>query len=97
VFLLLLLRGYACVTVSVPVPGGPVVERAGGALAATAIAGAGPLPTRRPEPMKEPEPLEVQPDGSSVDALVTALYASLSHGPEYEPNSRREIRWGLVP
>ena len=28
-------------------------------------------------------------DTSSVDAIVTALYASVSHGPEYEPNWSR--------
>ncbi len=41
-------------------------------------------PVRTPAP--QPEPPAVQPDGSSVDAIVTALYASVSHGPEYEPN-----------
>ena len=28
-------------------------------------------------------------DTSSVDAIVAALYASVSHGPEYEPNWNR--------
>ncbi len=32
---------------------------------------------------------EIPPDGSSVDALVTALYASVSHGPEGEPDWER--------
>ncbi|HEY1433894.1 MAG TPA: hypothetical protein VGG65_00885 [Thermoanaerobaculia bacterium] len=74
----------------VPGPAGPIVERAGGALAATAVASSGqPPPIRTPEAMKEPEPLEVEPDGASVDALVRALYAAVSHGPDGEPNWTR--------
>jgi len=49
----------------------------------------GPAPTPTPLPFKEPKPLEVQPDWSSVDAIVTALYASVSHGPDSEPNWTR--------
>lgn len=56
---------------------------------AAANAPAGPKATPTPLPAKEPPPLAVQPDGSSVDAIVTALYASVSHGPEYEPNWNR--------
>jgi hypothetical protein len=61
------------------------------ALARTAAAAdrPGPKPTPTPLPAKEPPPLAVQPDWSSVDAIVTALYASVSHGPEYEPNWKR--------
>ena len=61
------------------------------ALAKTAAADAprGPKATPTPLPAKEPPPLAVQPDWSSVDAIVTALYASVSHGPEYEPNWKR--------
>ncbi|HTR03703.1 MAG TPA: hypothetical protein VMN82_10945 [Thermoanaerobaculia bacterium] len=61
------------------------------ALAATAAAqgAAGPKSTPTPLPFKEPKPLEVQPDWSSVDAIVTALYASVSHGPDSEPNWTR--------
>jgi len=70
-------------------PAGPVVEVAANALAATAISGVAPLPTRTPPAVRDPEPLEVQPDGSSVDAIVTALYASVSHGPEYETDWKR--------
>lgn len=71
-------------------PATPIVNRAAQSLAATVVAGGSdPLPTRTPEPMREPEPLPVQPDGSSVDAIVTAFYASLSHGPEYEPDWNR--------
>ncbi len=40
-------------------------------------------------PSKEPKPLEVQPDGSSVDTIVAALYAAVSHGPDSEPNWKR--------
>jgi len=60
------------------------------ALAKTAAANppAPPL-TPTPLPFKEPKPLEVLPDWSSVDAIVTALYASVSHGPDYEPNWTR--------
>jgi hypothetical protein len=60
--------------------------RVGAALAATAAARHGPDPTPTPPAWKEGKPLAVQPDGSSVDAIVTALYASVSHGPDYEPN-----------
>jgi len=68
-----------------------VAIRAAEALAKTAAADAprGPNPTPTPPPAKEPPPLAVQPDWSSVDAIVTALYASVSHGPEYEPNWKR--------
>ena len=61
------------------------------ALAKTAAAAdpAPPKPTPTPFPAKEPPPLAVQPDWSSVDAIVTALYASVSHGPDYEPNWNR--------
>jgi hypothetical protein len=61
------------------------VNLAGQALVATVIqSGAIASPVRTPVPLAEPP--AVQPDGSSVDAIVTALYASVSHGPEYEPN-----------
>ncbi len=63
--------------------------RAAAALAATAAAKSGPPRTPRPTAARESRPLEVQPDWSSVDAIVTALYASVSHGPEYEPNWKR--------
>jgi hypothetical protein len=65
-----------------------IAIRAAEALAKTAAAAnpPGPKPTPTPLPAKEPPPLAVQPDWSSVDAIVTALYASVSHGPEYEPN-----------
>jgi hypothetical protein len=66
-------------------PATPVVNLAGQALVATVIqSGAAALPVRTPVPPAEPP--AVQPDASSVDAIVTALYASVSHGPEYEPN-----------
>lgn len=67
-------------------PATPIVNRAAQALAATAVSSAVGPPRRTPEPSREPEALEVQPDGSSVDAIVAGLYASVSHGPEYEPN-----------
>jgi hypothetical protein len=65
-----------------------IAIRAAEALAKTAAAHAptGSKATPTPPPAKEPPPLAVQPDWSSVDAIVTALYASVSHGPEYEPN-----------
>ncbi len=68
-----------------------IAIRAAEALARTAAAAnpPGPKPTPTPLPAKEPPPLAVQPDWSSVDAIVTALYASVSHGPEYEPNWAR--------
>lgn len=61
------------------------------ALARTAAANgpSGPEATPTPLPAREPPPLEVQPDGSSVDAIVTALYAAVSHGPDSEPNWKR--------
>jgi hypothetical protein len=31
----------------------------------------------------------VRPDGSSVDAILVAMYQSVSHGPEEEPNWKR--------
>lgn len=66
-------------------PATPVVNLAGQALVATVIqSGAAALPVRTPVPPAEPP--AVRPDASSVDAIVTALYASVSHGPEYEPN-----------
>lgn len=67
-----------------------IAIRAAEALAKTAAANPpGPNPTPTPPAAKEPPPLAVQPDWSSVDAIVTALYASVSHGPEYEPNWTR--------
>ena len=68
-----------------------IAIRAAEALAKTAAAAdpPGPKPTPTPPPAREPAPLGVQPDWSSVDAIVTALYASVSHGPEYEPNWTR--------
>jgi hypothetical protein len=68
-----------------------IAIRAAEALARTAAAAnpPGPKPTPTPLPAEEPPPLAVQPDWSSVDAIVTALYASVSHGPEYEPNWAR--------
>jgi hypothetical protein len=68
-------------------PATPVVNVVGQALVATAIqSGAAASPVRTPVPASEPAPLTIQPDGASVDAIVTALYAAVSHGPEYEPN-----------
>ena len=61
--------------------------QAGFALIATFAptpAGSDPRPTPPPNPSAI-----VQPDGSSVDAIVAALYESVSHGPEYEPNWAR--------
>ena len=68
-----------------------IAIRAAEALARTAAAAdpPGPKPTPTPFPAKEAPPLAVQPDWSSVDAIVTALYASVSHGPEYAPNWTR--------
>ena len=68
-----------------------IAIRAAEALARTAVAAnpPGPRPTPTPRPAKEPPPLAVQPDWSSIDAIVTALYASVSHGPENEPNWKR--------
>lgn len=67
-------------------PATPVVNRAAQVLVATAISGSAPGPKRTPTPGAGPETPGIQPDGSSVDALVAGLYASVSHGPEYEPN-----------
>lgn len=63
--------------------------RAAQALMATAAARKGPARTPTPPAWKEPKPLEVEPDGASVDTIVTGLYACVSHGPEYEPNWKR--------
>lgn len=60
---------------------------AGFALIATfapSSAGPDPQPTPTPNPSAT-----VQPDGASVDAIIAALYESVSHGPEYEPNWKR--------
>jgi len=85
---LVLAAAAACFIV--PGPAGPIVTRAGSALAATAVAaGNDPPPTPTPKPYVDAEPLEVQPDGSAVDAIVDALYASVSHGPDSEPNWKR--------
>jgi hypothetical protein len=68
-----------------------IAIRAAEALAKTAAASgpSGPAPTPTPLAAPEPKPLEVQPDGSSVDGIVTALYAAVSHGPDSEPNWKR--------
>jgi hypothetical protein len=61
--------------------------QAGFALIATfapTSAGSDPRPTPTPVPSAA-----VQPDGSSVDTVIAALYESVSHGPEYEPNWAR--------
>jgi hypothetical protein len=64
--------------------------RAVQALAATAAANDGdPHFTPTPLAQKEPKPLAVQPDGASVETIVTGLYAAVTHGPEYEPNWKR--------
>ena len=88
----LLLSVHACVKVIMaPVPGGPNLAPAAEALAKTVEASGspGPVPTLTPPAATEPKPLEVQPDGSSVETLVTALYSSVSHGPDSEPNWKR--------
>ena len=68
-----------------------IAIRAAQALAKTANANgpSGPEPTPTPLAAQEPKPLQVQPDGSSVDAIVTALYSAVSHGPDSEPNWKR--------
>ena len=50
-----------------------------------------PLARRTPTPLApgNPQARPVAADGSSVDAVVAALYESVSHGPEYEPNWER--------
>jgi len=75
-----------------------IAIRAAEALAKTAAANgpSGPAATPTPLAAVEPKPLEVQPDGSSVDAIVTALYASVSHGPDSQPNWKR-LRALLLP
>jgi hypothetical protein len=45
-----------------------------------------PLPTALPTPRGIGG---VRPDGSSVDAIIAAMYQSVSHGPEEEPNWKR--------
>ena len=68
-----------------------IAIRAAEALAKTAAANQVPNPRSTPTPLpsREPPPLAVQPDWSSVDAIVTALYASVTHGPDDEPNWKR--------
>ena len=68
-----------------------IAIRAAEALARTAAAAgpSAPAPTPTPLAATEPKPLEVQPDGSSVDTIVAALYAAVSHGPDSEPNWKR--------
>ncbi|MET0620378.1 MAG: hypothetical protein ABW056_08855 [Thermoanaerobaculia bacterium] len=61
--------------------------RAGIALAATVLPNS---KGRDPRPTPTPRPVDVvRPDGSSVDAIIAALYECVSHGPEYEPNWTR--------
>ena len=54
----------------------------------------GPVTKRTPAPTAPPMTRAtggggVRPDGSSVDAIVAAMYQSVSHGPEDEPNWKR--------
>ncbi len=50
---------------------------------------AAPLPAQTAgKPQSRPAPA-ASPDGVSVDAIVAALYASVSHGPDAEPNWER--------
>jgi len=56
----------------------------------------GPVTKRTPGPTAAPSTRTtgggsggVRPDGSSVDAIVAAMYQSVSHGPEDEPNWKR--------
>jgi len=51
-----------------------------------------PVSKRTPLPAAPPTPRGiggVRPDGSSVDAILAAMYQSVSHGPEDEPNWKR--------
>jgi len=73
----------------VNLPVGGIVDRGIEVLVATArVSGAAsdPAPTVTPRPSAISS---LRPDGSSVDAIVAALYESVSHGPEYEPNWER--------
>lgn len=80
-------RGLAAVALlclSACGPATPAVNQAAQALIATvAHSGLAASPMRTPAP--PPAEPAVRPDASSVDAIVTALYASVSHGPDYEP------------
>lgn len=67
-------------------PATPIVNRAAQVFVATVISGSASGPKRTPTPGAEPGEPGIRPDGSSVDAIVAGLYASVSHGPEYEPN-----------
>ena len=50
----------------------------------------GPLAPKQPSPLPgRGAPQRIRPDGSSMDAILAALYESMSHGPEYEPNWNR--------
>ena len=50
-----------------------------------------PFERRTPTPLAagNPQAGAVGADGSSVDRIIAALYESVSHGPEYEPNWKR--------
>jgi hypothetical protein len=77
---------FALLSIHACGPATPIVNRAAQVLAATAVSsGMGPA-KRTPTPDAEPGAAGIKPDGSSVDAIVAGLYASVSHGPEYEPN-----------
>lgn len=76
---------FALLSIQACGPATPVVNRAAQVLVATAISGGSGAAKRTPTP-SEPAAPRIQPDGSSVDAIVAGLYASVSHGPEYEPN-----------
>jgi hypothetical protein len=71
---------------------GPINPVGAGIQAGVALAETfAPTPKGRdPRPTPTPRPVDVvRPDGSSVDAIIAALYECVSHGPEYEPDWTR--------
>lgn len=66
-----------------------MIDTVANAFVATVVQSGAVASPLRKTPTPTPESPPVQPDGASVDTIVTGLYAAVSHGPEYEPNWER--------
>jgi hypothetical protein len=70
-------------------PNNPAVYVPVHELVATAIQSGAVAAPLRTTPARATDAPAVLPDGSSVESIVIALYQSVSHGPEYEPEWQR--------
>jgi hypothetical protein len=70
-------------------PNNPAVYVPVHELVATAIQSGAVAAPLRTTPARTTDAPAVLPDGSSVESIVIALYQSVSHGPEYEPEWQR--------